>query len=287
LLRIVALITVHNRREKTLRALTSLFEASTNPAIHLSAVVLDDGSTDGTAAAVTAAFDRVTVIHGDGSYYWARGMKVAEEAALRSTVDFLLWLNDDVQLDAGAVDRMLAVHYDWKVRGAVIVAGAMRSASGSTTYGGLWRQGRHPLRYSLAEPGAGPQLVDAANGNAVLIPASVIREIGGIDGTFAHAYADIDFTLRARSRGVAVVMANGHVGVCERNPAPPWLRGELPASERWRAFLGPKGLPPRSLARFMRRHGGVGWPFFFASPYVSMVVRSLRSSRVVSYRPCK
>jgi GT2 family glycosyltransferase len=274
--RVVALVTAHNRRETTLKAIDSLLQATASNRVDLSVVLVDDGSSDGTGQAVSDTFEkRVSVIRGDGSYYWARGMKVAEDAALEGAADFLLWLNDDVELFAGAVDQLLAVEDSDLCMGRGIVVGSMRSLSGETTYGGLHRLGRHPLRYSLVTPGDEPRLVDAANGNAVLIPVSVLGAIGGIDGGFAHALADIDFTRRARLSEVPVVIAAGYVGICERNPPPVWTRPDVSASQRWGALLGPKGLPPRSLARFLSRHGGPFWPIYFASPYLAQFLRSI------------
>jgi GT2 family glycosyltransferase len=274
--RVVALVAAHNRRETTLKAIDSLLQATDNNRVDLSVVLVDDGSSDGSGQAVSDTFgQRVTVIRGDGSYYWARGMKVAEDAALKSATDFLLWLNDDVVLFAGAVDQLLAAEDSPLCMGRAIVVGSMRSLSGETTYGGLHRFGHHPLRYSLETPGDEPRLVEAGNGNAVLIPVSVLRAIGGIDGGFAHALADIDFTRRASRFGVPVVIAAGYVGICERNPPPVWIRPDVSVSQRWRALLGPKGLPPRSLARFLSRHGGPLWPIFFVSPYLATFLRPI------------
>ena len=43
--------------------------------------------------------------------------------------------------------------------------------------------------------------VDAMNGNLVLVPRPTAERMGGIDGKFSHALADIDYATRARRLG--------------------------------------------------------------------------------------
>src|ERR1700687_5043268 len=93
--RVVAILTAHNRRETTLACLRSYFSQDIARA-ELGAVVVDDGSSDGTGQAVSAAFPAAEVISASGDLFWARGMATAEARAVRSAPDYLLWLNDDV-----------------------------------------------------------------------------------------------------------------------------------------------------------------------------------------------
>jgi GT2 family glycosyltransferase len=69
-MRIAAVMTCHNRRERTLECLTSL-ERQRLPAEAVTVVpyVLDDGSSDGTGEAVRAAHPTAVVLDGDGTLY--------------------------------------------------------------------------------------------------------------------------------------------------------------------------------------------------------------------------
>ena len=49
MLRIAALLTVHNRRDLTVACLSALFNQKLPEAVELQAYVVDDGSSDGTA----------------------------------------------------------------------------------------------------------------------------------------------------------------------------------------------------------------------------------------------
>ena len=91
---IAAILTVHNRREKTLCCLRYLFDAlkayngqkGTTSTIALSVFVTDDGCTDGTANAIREKFpsEGIHVIQGDGNLFWAGGMRLAWQTAIDS-----------------------------------------------------------------------------------------------------------------------------------------------------------------------------------------------------------
>lgn len=79
---IAVLLTCHNRREKTLSCLQSLFGATMPEGYKTEVFLVDDGSTDGTGEAVEKCFPQVTVIQGDGNLYWNKGMNLAWKNAV-------------------------------------------------------------------------------------------------------------------------------------------------------------------------------------------------------------
>ncbi len=280
-MRVTAAIASHNRRESTLGSLASFFSQSLDGDVELDAVLVDDGSSDGTAAAVEDTFPRVEVVRASGDLYWAAAMALAERQALVRDPDYLLWLNDDVTLDPDALARMLEVERTRQSAGPCIVVGAMRDPlSGELTYSGVRRRGLrfHPLRTERVQPGTTPVAVEMFNGNAVLVSRKVSAVTGPIDGRFEHALADFDYGLRAAKVGVQSLLAPGTVGTCVGHlRATPWLDESMPWRKRFELLLGPKGFPPRSSARFFRRHGGPAWPIFWVAPYVRQTYFMIRS----------
>ena len=224
--RIAVLMTCHNRRETTLACLRRLFAA--RQGARLDVYLVDDGSTDGTGEAVWAAFPRVTVVAGDGTLYWARGMETAWRAAGAGYARYL-WLNDDAMLDAGALEAALEAD-----DGRSLVVGTLVDAAGRPTYG--------------------LNVNGWVNGNFVLVPHAVFRRIGMICGRYAHAWADGDYALHVRRAGFAVVGC-GVVGTTEWHPLRPDLRA-LSLRERWRSLFDPKGWNLHDLWLYRRRNWG-------------------------------
>ncbi|WP_306190780.1 glycosyltransferase family 2 protein [Streptomyces sp. MK5] len=272
--RVVVLIACHNRRETTVRCLRSLI-GQDGPEASVRVLLTDDGSTDGTAHAVRAVWPGIQVLKGNGRLFWAKAMALAASAA--GDYDFLLWLNDDVVLDPGALQHLLATHrlLSGPGNGDTIVVGCLRDPhSGAATYSGVRRRNRlHPVSFSTITAARRPVQAETMNGNLVLIPRRVVTTVGQIDARFSHGLADFDYGLRARTRGCTVWVAPGTLGTCPRNsPDGGWTDPALPVRERLRLVCAPKGLPPASWWRFTRRHAGPLWPMYWLSPYVRLLV---------------
>ena len=225
-MRIAVLMTCHNRRETTLACLRRLFAA--RQGARLDVYLVDDGSTDGTGEAVRAAFPRVTVVAGDGTLYWARGMETAWRAAGAGYARYL-WLNDDALLDEAALEAALEAD-----DGQSLVVGTLVDAAGRPTYG--------------------LNVNGWVNGNFVLVPHAVFRRVGMICGRYAHAWADGDYALHVRRAGFKVVDC-GVVGTTEGHPLRPDLRA-LSLRERWRSLFDPKGWNLHDLWLYRRRNWG-------------------------------
>nr|WP_285245712.1 glycosyltransferase family 2 protein [Pseudarthrobacter sp. fls2-241-R2A-127] len=269
----VVLIASHNRRNLTVRALQQL-EGQTPVGIRLSAVLVDCGSTDGTAAACEDLGDWVQVVRAPSNYFWAEAMSMAERVAQEKSPDLLLWANDDVAFDPDALPRLLQC-YDDAASGNddVVAIGSMRDLAGGVSYGGILFRKRIS-RWEHVIPGSTASHAQAANGNFLLCSSAFADRVGGIDGAFGHSFADFDWTIRASKTGAVVIVAPGYYGVCNRNS----LRGTyrdpgLSAKEQWKHICSKKGLPLVPNARFLFRHGGPAWPVIWAKPYAKILLR--------------
>lgn len=277
MVKIAALLTCHNRRETTLACLRALYNCNRPPDVLLANILVDDGSTDGTAQMVRERFPGVEVLEGDGHLYWNGGMHRAFAHALRKGFDAYLWLNDDTFLDPEALTTLVNAWRDTRLApaGRAILIGSTRDpGSGVMTYGGFGVGGRwRPLRFRPVIPCDVAQVCATMNGNCVLIPDVVARELGNLDPVFAHAMGDIDYGLRARRQGIPLWVVPGFIGTC-RSHAGDQTRHEqrLPFRVRWQKVVGRKRLPPRSWLVLVRRHGGILWPLQWISPYVKVLL---------------
>jgi GT2 family glycosyltransferase len=247
--------------------------------------VFDDGSTDGTSTALANLQTEVRQLRGDGSAFWAQSMARAEQDVLENQScadeDFLVWLNDDVRLDETALVRLKQVLEDHP--NSVVIGATRDRTSLRTTYSGMKRSGMHPLRFDLVEPSSRSQNVETFNGNLVLVPVGIARLIGGIDGGFSHALADIDYGLRCGRLGIELLLAPGTHGVCDRNPMEPKQNVRMD----WQRFIGSKGGGNfQSLRRILRKGHPMTWPLFILSSYGMWWLRRtmaiVRSSSSVS-----
>lgn len=251
---IAVLITCHNRKEKTLACLTSLFHQELHHDISFAIYLVDDGSTDGTSKAVKDKFPAVNIIPGNGNLYWCGGMRLAWEKAMKSDHDYFLWLNDDTILYTNAVQMLIDTSK--KVDGSaeparsIIVGSTCDPVTGLRTYGGhVWDNGPIPVI-----PADDVQACDTMNGNIVLIPKIVANSVGNIDIEFSHAIGDTDYGLRARKQGISIWLAPGFQGVCEAGRIPLWAQFETPLLKRLSILHSPKGLPPKEYKLFHERH---------------------------------
>lgn len=283
MIKLAVLLTVYNRKTKTLNCLESLYSQNSLPYnLQLEVIMVDDGCTDGTPDAVQARFPKVRILMGDGNLFWCRGMHLAFGTALSEGYDFYLWLNDDVVLFPNAINRLLNTSKGFNHQSIII--GAMQDPeTGQLTYGGVKRlHWWAPLRFTQVEPSDYPIEVETMNGNCVLIPSSVAKKIGNLDPTFKHGMGDFDYGLRARKLGVQIYLAPGYFGTCLRNLPP---TQDISIKRRLQYLLSPHGLPPREWAVFAQRYAGMLWFLYWLSPYLKnlLVYGISEIRRMVSY----
>src|SRR5262245_47961893 len=184
-------------------------------------IVVDDGSRDGTVAAIQSSCQGVEILRHEAS----RGFSVAANAGLRQARGPIrLLLNSDTELDPGALDAVLAAFRSDPRLG---IAGAqLRYADGRPQWSGgampsltwLFAQASHvhvalsrlPL-YRTVRPleTLRDREVDWVTGAAMAMRREVWDQIGPLDERFALYAQDLDFCVRARQAGWRVAIVPG------------------------------------------------------------------------------
>ncbi len=279
--KIAVLTTCYNRRQTTLACLAGLFKQGLPDRVSLSTYLVDDGSTDSTYEAVSQTYPEVKIISGDGSLYWNGGMRVAFEEAVKSDYDYYLWLNDDTTLHPEAIAQLLTTYAGLREAEkelAIVVGATCDPETGVATYGGLVRSSSwHPLKFRVVSPNGEVKRCDTMSGNCVLIPRVVTQILGNLDSAFIHSKGDWDYGLRLRKKGGAVWLAPQYIGTCSEHSGHDkcWSDPNMTIRERIKMILSPKWLPIGEWRVFSQRHAGVLWPFYWLSPYVKLVWKSL------------
>lgn len=269
--RLAVLMTCYNRKQLTLAALNALSSAVGESASY-SVYLVDDGSTDGTRAALSGNFPEVNTIVGTGNLYWNGGMRLAWQTALASKADFFLWLNDDTVLRPNAIADLLHLYQSAREQRTIVVGCTADPDTGEITYGG-YRRARKLSRLSLRRLTPDETECDSMNGNCVLFPALAVSEIGINSSKYTHAFGDNDYGHRAKKAGYRILELKRPVAFQRRNAAYDEAHKTL-SLKNWRFILThPKGLPLTEWYAFCREHGGPLWPINFVLRYLKILGR--------------
>lgn len=264
---IAVLLTVYNRKDKTLQSLERLYKLLPLDGYQVDVYLTNDGCTDGTPEAVAELFPQVKIINAKGDLFWNRGMWTAwDTAAKTKDYDFYLWLNDDTFV----YDNMLRGLTDSAVETneKAIIVGATESTDHSEiTYGGRLKDGKIPI------PNGRLVKVNHFNGNIVLIPQAVYSVLGNLDPYFTHSKGDFDYGLRANKVGVDIYQAGEVLGECDAHPTlDKWCNPDVPLAQRWKMLNRPNGMPPKETFHLEKRHIGLVTACLH---YVTIYVRCL------------
>lgn len=196
---------VFNRKEFTenyLRALSN--QTNTN----FKVIIVDDGSTDGTAEMVKKEFPDVILLKEKGDLWWTESTNIGVRYALEKNADYIMTLNDDTLPEPDYMEQMINGVIEQP--NALLGATAIDADSNNIIYGGTWFHWK-THRYENIIDGlskdqyTGLHEVNTFPGRGLLIPTKVFSSIGLYDSmNFPQTYADIDFTARAVNAGFKI-----------------------------------------------------------------------------------
>jgi GT2 family glycosyltransferase len=221
---VAIVIPVHNRRETTLQGLRSLSRINHHD-IDIHTIVVDDGSTDGTASTIRTEFPEVEIIAGDGTLHYAAGTNRGISAALDRNVDFVVTGNDDSIFHDQFLVRLISTAKSTprSVVGAMLLLWDQPHQPFQVgfkweTLAGGWTQ---PVDKTVFDLPSHPFEVEGMAGNCVLIPADALRECGLMDEKkFPHGWGDNQIFVRMRKMGWRLLIEPRAYVWCEPNTNP-------------------------------------------------------------------
>lgn len=218
---IAVVIPTHNRISELLNCLESVYQQEN---AQLQVFVINDGSQDGTTERVKEAYSQTQIIEGDGNLWWTGATNVGIKAALEQGFKYILLLNDDNILAAGALKTLLnyAQNHPKTIVGSLVVIKGT-SIIGYAGAGINWLKGGPFLKdYRHEYKGQYQNMIDTdfLGGQGVLIESSIFTKIGLFDSTcFPHYHGDADFYLRANAAGIKIVVHPQSIVWDSENPS--------------------------------------------------------------------
>jgi GT2 family glycosyltransferase len=274
---IAVLLTCHNRRDKTITCLDSLYNCLLPSDFQLDVFLVDDGSSDGTSKAVSEKFPSVNVIQGNGNLFWNQGMRLAWDTASKTNkFDFYLWLNDDTVLDQNGIVELFD---SWeeafeKEKQSVLICGACRARVNTDifSYGGRNEDG-------AVIPSGQIQKVVYINGNVVLVPDKIFQLVGNLSPDYTHALGDIDYGLRLRKENIQCYSTKKFIATCPNNEGlPDWCNQNKSFYLRWKSLYSPTGLNIKEYILFRKKFNGWKWIIYAAKVYLKVISPGLYGS---------
>lgn len=271
---------VHNRRDETLECLRSV-AASDLDGLAVHVVIVDDGSTDGTAEAVTKDFPDVQIVPGDGQLWYTAGANLAIATALKHDPDYVLLINNDLVFEPGCISRLItcAERHPRSIVGALLLNREnptevfQVSPKWDTLKGGF----RHWFNQTVHTVPDRPWKVEAIVGNCVLFPAAAIRELGLMDANRLPQYGDAEYTPRMRRAGWQLLIDPSARVLSRPNDLNLGFRDRTFASKFEGMFRSRTG--PQSLQRYLYANLG-GAP----NPFLGLVAFFVLLGRLVAGR---
>ena len=171
--------------------------------VPLHIVVVDNASTDGTAALLACDFPDVEHLRLPENMGYSRGNNEAMRRALDAGADFVALINNDVELAPDwlriLLDGARAHPEVGLLTGTLLFRGEEVVNSTGLILDGFGRARDRDFRVPLAELSRTDGEVEGVSGGAALLRASMLREIGLFDPAYFAYYEDVDLSLRAAS----------------------------------------------------------------------------------------
>ena len=270
------LLTSYNRKENTLACLESILKQKNYSNSKYSVFLVIDGSTDGTEESVREQFPFVNIINGDGSLFWAGGMRLCYKSVIntKENFDFFLLLNDDTVLFENAFEILVDDFKTINNQDAILV-GSTKGNNGRInefTYGGRLLLNNYNSKSKILIPNNTPQICHLGNANILQIPSGVISKIGFLSNKFTHGIADFEFTLRAKKNNINSYISSQYLGICHigDNQVKAWANKSCNLKDRINYLYSPKGLAYKEYLYFIKKY----FPFYLAQAWTLLWIKT-------------
>ncbi len=207
--KVAVVVLTWNGVEDTLACLASLAQSDWP---NLEVIVADNGSADGTPAAVRGAGTASLVIENEDNLGFAAGNNAGIAAALERGADLVFVLNNDTIVPAATIGELVRALEESPRAGAcsavLTYADAPRRIwfAGSPFDPSRGRAGRASRYETGAALPSYPFAIDRVVGAAMLVRREAIEEVGLLAEELFYLYEDVEWSLRMRGAGWTVLL---------------------------------------------------------------------------------
>ncbi len=266
------LIPVHNRREVTVHCLKHLQQQGILNQYQV--VVIDDGSTDGTADAIARYYSQVKILRGSGDLWWTGAIVHGMKYAMSQDAEYIIWLNDDTLPNDGAIEMLVAACQ----KNLKVIASAQCYEDNSLTHPTYGAQIKKFLDIKLKPTKRNQiQTCDALSGNLICFSSDLIRSIGyPAADRVPHYQADIVYTYQGKKSGFIPTVLGDSIAICEMGPG--WINSPLAIRKHWKKMNSPKSdLYPSAYWYYCWKFYGLLGIFPFILVYLRLAIVTVLS----------
>ncbi len=199
-MKIYILLPVHNRCELTKRFIECLkFQTYRN--YHL--VLIDDGSTDGTSEMILSSLDNVTIIRGNGTWWWAGALQQGYEWIINNNIsksDAVLIINDDTEFENDFLEK--AIRVLGNSQKAFLLSRSFDIVTRVVCETGVhvdWKK----LTFNNASP---EEEINCSSTRGLFMRVGDMIATGGFyPRILPHYLSDYEYTMRAKRNGIALI----------------------------------------------------------------------------------
>jgi GT2 family glycosyltransferase len=198
--KVYILLPAYNRRIVTEHFIDCL-NAQSYSNYHL--ILIDDGSTDGTEEMVRAKIKNLTVLKGQGDWWWAGSLQQGINLMIQSGAedrDIVMIANDDITFEDDFLQK--AVDILENLNGSLLLPHLRHEITGLPQESGV-EADLHNLTFN---PAASPDKINCLPTRGLFLRVSDLHKIGKFHPRLLpHYLSDYEFTIRARRKGLTLI----------------------------------------------------------------------------------
>jgi GT2 family glycosyltransferase len=215
------IIPTYNRKNHLSRLLAQL-ENQVLSNVEMSIITVVDGSSDGTLEMLENEFPGVSIVHGNGQWWWTKSIDEGCKVALKNKSDALLLMNDDTEIRKNYITTLLKnarLHPGAIIGSLNITKNKPHLVYFSGVKKIVWWKAKSVRYHTMLAPYnenlTGLRQSILLMGRGLFVPVPVFEKIGLFDEkAFPQYKADLDFVLRANKNNIETFISWDAVVYC-------------------------------------------------------------------------